>query len=95
MEATLLIRERVSYEDGALAELVVWQVPTPVPPSRHNFKYRLVYIVQGRRVLGYDNERTKGDHRHVGDREEPYAFASIDQLLSDFVAAVDEMRRYT
>lgn len=95
MKATLLIRERVFYGGGALAEMVVWQVPTPVPPSRHGFKYRLVYIVDGRRVLGYDNERTKGDHRHVENREEPYVFISIDRLLSDFVAAVGDLRRST
>jgi hypothetical protein len=75
--------------------MVVWQVPSPVPPARHSFKYRLVHIVEGRRVLGYDNERTKGDHRHVKGRQEPYAFISIDQLLADFVAEVNELRSST
>jgi len=37
-------------------------VPTPVPPTTHGFKYRLVYIVNGVRVVGFDNERGKGDH---------------------------------
>ena len=68
MKAELLIRERVVYPDGALAEIVVWRVPKPTPPSRHRFKYSLVYIASGRSVLGYDNERGKGDHRHFGDQ---------------------------
>jgi len=32
----------------------------------------------------YDNERGKGDHRHIGEKEEDYVFATIDQLLDDF-----------
>ena len=79
MKAQLLIRERVVYADGSLVEMVLWRVPKPVPPSKHGFKYRLVYIVAGERALGYDNERGKGDHRHVGSEEEPIAFTSIDE----------------
>lgn len=93
MKAQLLIRERVVYADGSLVEMVLWRVPKPVPPSRHGFKYRLVYIVAGERVLGYDNERGKGDHRHVGGEEEPIAFTSIDDLLARFMLEVEEMRR--
>lgn len=50
-------------EAGDLMEMVVWRVPKPVPPCGHCFKYRLVYVVNGTRVIGYDNERGKGDHR--------------------------------
>ena len=92
MKAELLIRERVVYPDGALVQMVVWRVPKPTPPSRHRFKYSLVYIVSGRRVLGYDNERGKGDHRHVGNHEEAFAFSSIEELLARFTAEVEAMR---
>ena len=92
MNAELLIRERVVYPDGALAQMVVWRVPSPTPPSRHRFKYSFVYIVSGRRVLGYDNERGKGDHRHVGDHEEAFSFSSIEELLAKFTAEVEAMR---
>ena len=95
MKAELLIRERVVYPDGALVEMVVWRLPEPTPPSRHRFKYRLVYIVGGRRVLGYDNERGKGDHRHVGDREDPFAFTSIERVLAEFTSQVEAIRRRT
>jgi hypothetical protein len=93
MKAELLIRERVVYPDGALVEMVVWRLPEPSLPSRHRFKYRLVYVVSGRRVLGYDNERGKGDHRHVDDREEPFKFSSIDDLLARFTGEVEALRR--
>jgi hypothetical protein len=39
------------------------------PTSKSPFNYRLVYVVDGRRIVGYDNERGKGDHKHLGDRE--------------------------
>lgn len=93
MAATLLIRRRVAFGNRDFAELVVWQVPQPVPPSQHGFKYRLVYIVEGRRVVGFDNERGKGDHRHLGDREEPYRFTSVEGLVADFLQAVSDWRR--
>jgi len=44
---------------------VVRELGEPVPPCTHCYKYRLVYIVDGVKVLGYDNERGKGDHRHL------------------------------
>lgn len=62
-------------------------------PSRHRFKYRLVYIVAGRRVLGYDNERGKGDHRHFGGREDLFVFSSIEELLEQFTSEVEAIRR--
>jgi hypothetical protein len=35
-------------------------------------------------VLRYDNEAGKGDHRHVRNVEEPYAFTDAETLLADF-----------
>ncbi len=93
MKATLVIRRRVVFEDRDFTDLVVWRVPEPVPPTTHGFKYRLVYIVEGRRMVGFDNERGKGDHRHDGPVETPYRFRDVDALLSDFVAAVETWRR--
>ncbi len=93
MKAELLIRERVVYPDGALVEMVVWRLPKATPPSRHRFKYRLVYVVAGRRVLGYDNEPGKGDHRHFGEHEESFVFSSIKELLARFSSEVEAIRR--
>ena len=88
MKAELITRFRDIAEDGTGLEMVVWRVPDPVPPSEHRFKYRLVYVVAalvaGRRVVGFDNERGKGDHRHLGATEAPYAFTTLARLLTDF-----------
>lgn len=93
MKATLITRLKQVTEDGDILELVVWRVPAPIPPSEHEFKYRAVYIVNGERVVGFDNERGKGDHRHVGARETAYTFTTVDRMIEDFIAAVDAARR--
>jgi hypothetical protein len=93
MKAERLIRERVVFPDGALVEMVAWRVPEAVPPTRHGYKYSLVYVEGGVRVLGYDNERGKGDHRHVLGVEEPVTFETLEALVARFVAEVEELRR--
>ncbi|MCJ9672175.1 DUF6516 family protein [Neorhizobium sp. BETTINA12A] len=92
MKAELVIRERVVFGDGAILEIKVWRVPDHVPPSQHLLKYSLFYGRPGKRLVGYDNERGKGDHRHYGDREESYRFVSIEQLLADFRQDVETSR---
>jgi Family of unknown function (DUF6516) len=86
------IREKIAYSPAKLVEMVVWQVPTPVPPSLHDFKYRLVYVVNGERILGYDNERGKGDHKHLFGAESPVEFVSVDDLIERFVSEVEMLR---
>jgi hypothetical protein len=87
-KATLLFAERRELATGDLLQVRIWAVPEPVPPSAHALKYSLVYIVAGERVVGYDNERGKGDHRHYRAIEESYQFTSPEQLLIDFLADV-------
>jgi hypothetical protein len=88
MPATEIIKRRVIVAADAFAEIVVWQLPRPLEGSAHHFKYRLAYVVSGRCVLRYDNERGKGDHRHTATDEQPYRFQSPDQLMRDFLADV-------
>ncbi len=71
-------------------EINIWRVDQPVAPCVHDYKYRLVYVVDGLRLIGYDNERGKGDHRHENDIEIPYAFVDVETLLADFLRAVTE-----
>lgn len=88
MKAVLLLRRRVIVAADAFVEMVVWRVPEPVPPSTHGFKYRLAYVVKGRCVVRYDNERGKGDHRHYGADERDYTFSTPDRLMADFEADI-------
>lgn len=92
MKAELVVRERIVFGDGAILEIKVWRIPSPVPPSQHLLKYSLFYGRPGQRLVGYDNERGKGDHRHYGARQEPYVFTSIEQMLADFRRDVEQLR---
>lgn len=92
MPAELISRLRDVTPDGNLIEMVVWRVPIPVPGCKHDYKYRLAYIVDGRRVVGFDNERGKGDHCHVGGLERPYSFVGIAELTEDFISEVEKWR---
>ena len=93
MKAIPLLDRRVVLAADAFAEIVVWQVPGPVPPSTHTFKYRLAYVVGGVCVLRYDNERGKGDHRHFSGLEKPYRFTTPDKLMADFEADIARWNR--
>jgi hypothetical protein len=88
MAAQLITSIKNINPDGSILEVVIWKVPKPVPPTEHGYKYRAVYVVDGVRIVGFDNERGKGDHCHMDGKELPYSFTGVDQLLEDFIAAV-------
>jgi Family of unknown function (DUF6516) len=67
-------------------------VPAPVAGSVHKFQYSLFYGTSGKRLVGYDNERGKGDHRHIEDRQERYVFKTVELLIADFLADVRGLR---
>ena len=92
MKAERLFHERIDYDDGAIVEMVHWRVASPVPPSTHGLKYSLFYGRSGVREVGYDNERGKGDHRHLRGVESAYAFTTVEQLMADFWFDVLELR---
>ncbi len=84
IRAALLPEQRIDHNDGGIVELVLWRVPAPVPPSRHGLKYSLFYGYPGKREAGYDNERGKGDHRHILDVKTNYVFTTVEQPMAEF-----------
>jgi hypothetical protein len=92
MKAGLLLHQRIDYDDGAIVEMALWRVPSPVPPSIHDLKYPLFYGRPGVREVGYDNERGKGDHRHFQGAEMAYPFSSVERLMADFWSDVRSLR---
>jgi hypothetical protein len=93
MKATELLRQRISYSEVAFAELVLWQLPAPLPGSAHSYKYRLAYVVRGVCMLRYDNESGKGDHRHFREKESRYTFDGVDKLLASFQRDIERINR--
>lgn len=53
-KAKLLIHERQVLSDSELVEMKIWQVPVAVDPSRHNYKYSLVYILISTMIMRHD-----------------------------------------
>jgi hypothetical protein len=92
MEARQIHYRKVRLRDGAIVEEVIWKLPRPVLGSLHQYKYRLFFGIAGKRLIGYDNERGKGDHRHRGESEEEYLFIDPVRLLSDFRGDVERWR---
>jgi Family of unknown function (DUF6516) len=92
MKAELLFRQRIDYDDGGIVEMVLWRVPTLVPPTTHGLKYSLFYGRAGVREVGYDNERGKGDHRHFQGKQTSYTFTTVEKLMADFWSDVRRLR---
>ncbi len=92
MSARRIARAKEIRDDGSIVEIVIWELDTPLPPCTHRYKYRLFFGTSGECRIKYDNERGKGDHRHVGAHEEPYDFSGMDALLADFERDVRDWR---
>jgi hypothetical protein len=88
--SVLLAHAKEVRDDGSVIEIVVWELSEPLTPSTHRYKYRLYYGAAGISRVRYDNERGKGDHRHLGDSEDDYVFTTLKQLLADFERDVNE-----
>ncbi len=88
MAAIPLVFLKRQNADGTIVEIKIWQLPVATSERQHGLKYSVYYGRVGERIVGYDNEAGKGDHRHYGSREVPYVFESMKQLMQDFFADV-------
>ncbi len=89
MKAQRIFYDKVVLADGAVVEMTIWQLPRASAERPHGLKYRLYFGRDGKRIVGYDNERGKGDHKHLGEVEIRYRFVSLAQLVTDFLADVE------
>ncbi len=94
MKAKLVYREKFIYEDGSVREMVLWQLPGWSAEKPYAMKYRLYYgLSDGTCMVRYDNETGKGDHRHLGEKEETYHFKGVETLVADFLEDIQRVRR--
>jgi hypothetical protein len=94
MPARLIYREKFMYADGAIREMVLWQLPEKTADKPYGLKYRLYCgFPDGTCLVRYDNETGKGDHRHRGGREEAYQFNDVETLVADFLQDIEKVRR--
>jgi hypothetical protein len=82
--AQLLLSRRLDLASGLIVQIKIWRLPQTSDERPHGLKYSLFFGRDGERIVGYDNEAGKGDHRHYRDQEEPYYFTTMENLIRDF-----------
>lgn len=92
MSADLLFYRKNIEPSGDIVEMKILKVPHS-KDKPHGLKYSLVYIKEGRRIIGYDNAERKGDHRHHKDNISPYQFKDVETLIKDFYGDVEKIKR--
>ena len=92
MKAKLVLKSKTVDAEGFVLEMVLWQLPLTTAERPHGLKYRLYFGDHlGKCIVRYDNEQGKGDHRHIGEKEESYFFQTPEKLLQDFFADIDRL----
>lgn len=92
MAAKLIFHDKYIYIDGAIREMVIWQLPNTNKERPHVLKYSLFYGYSNKCLVRYDNERGKGDHKHYLESEENYSFTTVEKLIKDFTADITNLR---
>lgn len=92
MDADLLFYRKNIEPNGDIIEMKIWKVPY-TKDRFHGLKYSLVYVKEGKRIIGYDNAEGKGDHKHYKGREYTYHFKDIETLIEDFYSDVNKQKR--
>jgi hypothetical protein len=82
--AVLLENRKLHLSGGWIVQIRIWRLPLVSDERLHGLKYSLFYGRKGERIIGYDNEAGKGDHRHYRERQEPYLFTTMEKLIADF-----------
>jgi hypothetical protein len=59
MKAKLVYHVKEYHADGSMEEIKIWEVPRS-KDKPHSLKYSFAYIVEGERIVGYDNAEGKG-----------------------------------
>ena len=91
MGVDLLFYRKNVEPNGDITEMKIWRVPHS-KDKPYGLKYSLVYIRDGKRIIGYDNAEGKGDHRHYGSREHLYRFKDMDVLIEDFYNDIERIK---
>ena len=90
--AKKILHTRDALSERELVEVKIWEVPKS-EDFPEGLKYSFVYIKDGERILGYDNERGKSHHRHFKGKETDIEFESIWKLLEKFKKEVQELSK--
>ena len=92
MKAVKIFYDKAILPDGATVQMTIWQLPRSTQERPHGLKYSLFYGGQDDRIVGYDNESGKGDHKHIRDVQTRYKFVNVEAMVTDFLADVERIR---
>lgn len=87
-KAEIIFEDKQLRSDGTIVQMRILSVPNSVRGSAHKLKYSLFYGRPGLRIVAYDNEAGKGDHKHIREVETPYQFTTVEKLIADFILDV-------
>jgi hypothetical protein len=91
MSIERIFYDKTLFPDGYIVGMVIWKLPKATKDRLHGLKYRLFYG-HGLRIVGYDNERGKGDHKHINEVEVAYKFVSVEKLVADYLADIERFK---
>ncbi len=92
MKAKLLYKAKAIDADGFITEMIIWNLPMKTMERPHGLKYRLYFgDALGNCIVRYDNEAGKGDHKHIGEKEETYQFETVEKLMADFMTDIEQL----
>lgn len=90
--AIKILEKNISYLNNDKRQAVVWKF-TKSKDYPEGIKYRFAFIHKGKCVLRYDNERIKGHHKHIFDKEIKIKFSNVDKLYEQFKKEVKQLRK--
>lgn len=93
-KAVKLLHEKVRTSDGFIVEYKVWRV-SKCSHYPEGVKYSFFAVLRGEILVGYDNHRPKGHHRHFLGREEFYSFLGLVKLKKDFLEDLSFIRKWS
>lgn len=86
----LIFYEKRVLSEKDLVEMKIWKVPKS-EDFPEGVRYSFAYIHNKKRILGYDNEREKGHHKHFKDKETKIQFKDPETLLFKFKKEVEKL----
>ena len=93
-KAKKIFHEKHINEDGSIIEMKIWALPKSDDERPHGLKYSLYFGKDGQRIVAYDNESGKGDHKHIRNKEMKYKFIDVEKLIEDFISDIKDSSEF-
>ncbi len=94
-----IFRHKHIEENGDIIEIKIIKVPISTQ-NLEGISYSLVYIRDGKRILGYDNfeghkKEGSSHHKHINQQVIPNTFIDEWKLIEDFNEDIEKIKQGT